>query len=178
MSFLIRLFTTLTSGVVLAGVVATTATATPSAVVAGQEAPVVAPAPTPASPVTPPNINLRPGGTEIPHAKARAAQVDAAQDLVNHGGPIMPSSTTFTIFWLPPGHDSVSTNYISLMNRYLADIGGSPMYNILTQYSGSNGATTNSSTFGGTWTDTASFPAGHDGSNHAGRSPTRTSGTR
>ncbi|MBO0868937.1 MAG: choice-of-anchor D domain-containing protein [Micromonosporaceae bacterium] len=118
-----------------------------------------------------PTGELRNRKLQQPHHALQASQTanngSSALDLVNHGGPIMPSTTTFTIFWLPPGHNTVSTNYASLMNRYLQDVGGSPLYNILTQYPGSNGNIANSSTFGGTWTDTTAFPAGHDGSDDA-----------
>jgi hypothetical protein len=160
----IRAVCTAVSALALAGAATTasaTAVTTPPAPVRTQTQ---TEQPKPTSPGTP-NINLRPSGTEKSHAGALAP--DASLDLVDHGGQIMPSSTTFSIFWLPPGHNTVSANYISLMNRYLSDVGGTPHYNILTQYPGSNGATTNSSTFGGTWTDTAAFPAGHDGSSQA-----------
>ncbi|HEY3606132.1 MAG TPA: choice-of-anchor P family protein [Pseudonocardiaceae bacterium] len=133
---------------------------------------------TPSTPLNPPAGSVarptgidRAGVLQQRHAAANAARVTAAGpaslDVTNHGGPIMPSSTTFSIFWLPAGHNTVSANYVTLINRYLQNIGGTPLYDILTQYPGSNGTPANSSSFGGTWTDTTAFPAGHDGSTEA-----------
>lgn len=48
--------------------------------------------------------------------------------LAYHGGPVMHSSTVYTIFWLPTGYTSwdggqpFSTNYQSLVNRYFQDL--------------------------------------------------------
>ncbi len=81
-------------------------------------------------------------------------------NLTYHNGPVMQTtSTTYSIFWVPTG-SYVSSTYKSLINRYFNDVGGSGLYNIDTQYYDSAGHIVNSSTLGGTWTDTSSYPSG------------------
>jgi hypothetical protein len=80
-----------------------------------------------------------------------------------HGGPVMQStSTTYSIFWQPTG-TYMSPNYQTLINRYFGDIGGSVVYANNRQYyqvvSGQAQAIQNSSSFGGTWTDTSPYPS-------------------
>ncbi len=53
----------------------------------------------------------------------------------------------------------MSTNYNSLIKRYLGDVGGSGLYNINTQYYDNTGHIANSSKFGGAWVDTSAYPA-------------------
>jgi len=60
-------------------------------------------------------------------------------DLRYRGGPVVPSSISYVIFWRPRGvHFEPQGNdarYMTLMQRYLSDVGGTPFFNILTQYS-------------------------------------------
>ena len=93
-----------------------------------------------------------------------------AGNMTNHGGRVMTSSTTYAIFWLPPGthFEPASGNpatdaandarYENLIIRYFQKVSGSDIYATTTQYSGSNGAITNSSTYGGSTTDTNAYP--------------------
>jgi hypothetical protein len=79
-----------------------------------------------------------------------------------HGGPVMTSFSAYLIFWLPPGvHYSSGVgdaNYEQLIMRYFQDVGGSPFYDIVTQYPGSNGTPSNAATLGGTIVDTHPYP--------------------
>ena len=103
--------------------------------------------------------------------------------LAYHGGPVMHSTTVYTIFWLPTGYTSwdggapYSSNYQSLVNRYFQDLaadsgkytnvnGAAIQYCngpslFATNCNGQPGANhiTTDVTFGGTWTDTQAFPA-------------------
>jgi hypothetical protein len=93
--------------------------------------------------------------------------------MVYHGGPIMPTTNTYAIFWLPNGahfepggHDR---RYERLISQFFRDVGGTPYYNIVTQYSQRgdgvpvmNGPILNRSTFGGLYVDTRPYP--HAGS--------------
>src|SRR5947209_15379191 len=87
-------------------------------------------------------------------------------DVTYHNGQVMQqTSITYAIFWEPPTlpdgtATQVSANYHSLLERYLGDIGGSGLYNNNTQYYDSfTGHITNSSSFGGAWVDSSSYPA-------------------
>ena len=84
----------------------------------------------------------------------------AGNNLIYHGGPVMrQTSTSYAIFWLPPGA-YMNPNYQALINRYFGDVGGSSLYNNDTQYYDHAGHIVNSSTFGGSWVDTSAYPAG------------------
>ncbi len=83
---------------------------------------------------------------------------NAGLPLVYHGGPVMTTNKTYTIFWIPNGY-SVSGNYISTINQYFADVAhdsgmGSNVYAAATQYSGIQ----YSSSVGATTTATNAFP--------------------
>lgn len=62
-----------------------------------------------------------------------------ADDLRYRGGPVVPSSISYVIFWRPKGFRfeprGNDSRYMALMQRYLSDVGGTPFFNILTQYS-------------------------------------------
>jgi hypothetical protein len=98
-----------------------------------------------------------------PHA---AAAVSGSGQLTYHGGPVMLTNKTYAIFWIPSGY-SVSSLYVSLLNRFLTDVAAasgqtSNVYWSDTQYyQGSNPRQyiSYSSTFGGSYTDTDPFPA-------------------
>jgi hypothetical protein len=79
--------------------------------------------------------------------------------LVNHGGPTMTTNKTYSIFWVPSGQ-TVSANYVSTINQYFQDVAhdsgmSTNVYASDTQYS----SILYSSTYGGTFTDSAAFPA-------------------
>jgi hypothetical protein len=87
------------------------------------------------------------------------------------GGTVMHSSKTFAIYWVPSGF-SVSTNYESLINRYLSDVATDSgrttnVYSAATQFYDAAGPIDYSSTFGGSYVDTDPFPpSGCDDSYH------------
>jgi uncharacterized repeat protein (TIGR01451 family) len=71
----------------------------------------------------------------------------------------MPSTVIYYDFWLPTGQHYESnaagdTNYESLLTQWAQDLGSSQFHNLVTQYSGTNGAITDSVSFGGSWVDT------------------------
>jgi hypothetical protein len=79
------------------------------------------------------------------------------------GGPVEVTSRNYAIFWDPAGF-SYNPSYPTLVQRFLTDLGGSSIYNTLTEYYGTvNGVQTpikNVATFGGAIFDTSPFPAG------------------
>lgn len=79
------------------------------------------------------------------------------------GGAVEVTNTNFAIFWEPSGHTS-APGYQTLIKRWFADVGGSALFNTTTQYYQGSGATKryiqNVSAFGGSFIDTAPFPAG------------------
>jgi hypothetical protein len=83
-------------------------------------------------------------------------------------GDVQNYTKTYAIFWLPPGYTYESgasgsnSRYISLIERYLADIGGSTFLNIVTQYYDSANWISNSSTFTDATLDTSPYPV-HNG---------------
>jgi len=79
--------------------------------------------------------------------------------LVYHGGPVMLTNKTYTIFWKPAGY-TMAPGYDTTINQYFADVAhdsgmGTNVYAAATQYS----SIQYSSTVGGTYTDTTAFPA-------------------
>src|SRR5581483_6769104 len=83
----------------------------------------------------------------------------AGLPLVNHGGPVMTTNHTYTIFWKPATY-TMAPGYDTTINQYFTDVAhdsnlGTNVYAATTQYSGIQ----YSSTFSGTFTDTSSFPA-------------------
>lgn len=96
--------------------------------------------------------------------RARGLLPNAPSSTANmtyHNGDVMQTVTAYTIFWSP--NNTLSNTYKSLINRYFTDINASPFYNINTQYSQLPGPVfmQNSSTLGGTWTDTGSSNVGN-----------------
>lgn len=85
------------------------------------------------------------------------------------GGPVLPTSTTYAIFWLPSGSHfepaGDDSRYENRVHSFLSDVGGTSYYNVLTEYSKDfNGNTVqggpirNSSTFAGAAVDTTPYP--------------------
>lgn len=80
-------------------------------------------------------------------------------NLVYHGGPVMRSPVNYAIFWQPPGSTPFPSGYEAGIQRFFQDVGGTPFYNIVTQYGDSSGQPVpNAVSFGGSWTDTNAFP--------------------
>jgi hypothetical protein len=76
-----------------------------------------------------------------------------------HGGPVQTKTTSYAIYWKPNG-SYMNKDYQKIVNQFLKDVGGSPIYGFATEYSGSNGKVENVSNFGGSWVDTTPFPTG------------------
>jgi IPT/TIG domain len=78
--------------------------------------------------------------------------------LTYHGGPVMTTNKTYTIFWKPPGY-SFGAGYDTTINQYFTDVAADSgkttnVYSTDTQYS----SIQYSSSFGGSVTDTNGFP--------------------
>jgi hypothetical protein len=73
-------------------------------------------------------------GGSVPHAKARLSNP------TNHGGPVIVQAHVIFIFWGPSfatgGADSA---YATTLQAFRAQFGTTGEYNVITQYSGSNG---------------------------------------
>lgn len=81
-----------------------------------------------------------------------------ATNLVYHGGSVMRSPVNYTIFWHPPGTTDFPAGYEAGIQQFFQDVGGTPYYNIDTQFGDSSGAPVpNETSFGGAWTDTNGF---------------------
>jgi hypothetical protein len=107
---------------------------------------------TAASPTVPGHIN----GLVPPIGKQVAG---LGNPLIYHGGPVMTTNKTYSIFWKPSGY-SIAPGYDTTLNQFFGDVAADSgkttnVYSIATQYSGIQ----YSSSFGGTWTDTSAFPA-------------------
>jgi len=108
-----------------------------------------------------PTIRVMPDGTLIhiylPPWERAQAQPNTAP-VQYHGGLVVDLSAMYAIFWKPSGY-FMSPKYIPTIERFFNDVGaGTKQYDILTQYSDTNGSPLNSSSLTGSWTDTAPFP--------------------
>jgi hypothetical protein len=78
-----------------------------------------------------------------------------------HNGDVMHRYNAYLIFWQPSGvifePGGSDKRYISLMQRYMNDVGGTSFYGLLTQYFDYRDFIQNSVTLGGTWVDTAPY---------------------
>jgi hypothetical protein len=83
-----------------------------------------------------------------------------ATNLVYHSpGQVMRAPVNYTIFWQPPGSTAFPAGYEAGIQSFFQDVGGTPYYNIVTQYGDSSGQPVpNQTSFGGAWTDTSAFP--------------------
>ncbi len=85
-------------------------------------------------------------------------------NLSYHNGPTMHTNTTYAIYWVPAGY-TVSTNYVSLINGFLANVAtadgstSNVYYSDTQYYDNVSGNILYGSTLGGTWTDTNALPA-------------------
>jgi hypothetical protein len=88
--------------------------------------------------------NARPGGGSSPN-------------MTNHGGPVLPASKVLAIFW-GSSWNSNPGDKISGLTTFFQGFGGSKFAGTNTEYSGSNGKVTTSTTFLGTRIDATSEP--------------------
>jgi hypothetical protein len=73
------------------------------------------------------------------YSPARGSMVPkVALDLVNHGGPVIISAKVVFIFWGPNFNNAASADYsyARTLQSFRNQLGTSPSYNIITQYSG------------------------------------------
>jgi HYR domain/Abnormal spindle-like microcephaly-assoc'd, ASPM-SPD-2-Hydin/HYDIN/CFA65/VesB-like, Ig-like domain len=117
-----------------------------------------------------PHLMLTPHGQRTLARHYPRHFMDGTTDMTYHGGSVMRNVTTYAIFWspttLPAGYTGApfDSNYRSLVDRYFNDIGTTPYFNILTQFGDNSGnPVANTTTFGGDWVDTTTFP--HAGTN-------------
>ncbi len=59
----------------------------------------------------------------------------------------------YAIFW-EPTNSKVDPNYNKLLERYYQDVGGTPLYNIMHQYTQKSGGSPTKSVLAGSWIDT------------------------
>lgn len=109
-----------------------------------------------------------------PRALRVAAKGGVGGKLTWHGGPVMHSSTTYSIFWSPPSH-LLLPDYESTVNQFLTDVaadsgGSGNVYSAAPQYSDDSSRAVYASTFGGTTQDTT--PIGDDCAKQYGSSYT------
>jgi hypothetical protein len=109
-----------------------------------------------------PTVPARHTGGFVPVRGTAVASPSAASNLVYHGGPVMRVNRTYAIYWQPAGY-SFSPNYKTLIDRYFSDVAGAgasnaDVYSVDTQYYDTTGPIANSSSFGGSVTDTHAFP--------------------
>lgn len=78
-------------------------------------------------------------------------------NLAYHGGPVMTTYTAYVIYWFPQPY-VIPAGYQELIDRWFGDVGGTDLYDILTQYFEITGQSVsyipNAATFGGSWIDT------------------------
>jgi hypothetical protein len=97
-------------------------------------------------------------------ASVPSLPANSTTPLLYHGGPVMRAPVNYAIFWQPAGTTAFPPAYISGIQRYFENIGGTPFYEILTQFGDTTGAPVpNAASFGGLWMDTNAFPGGHTG---------------
>ena len=92
-----------------------------------------------------------------------APQAAGSGDLLYHGGRVMRSNKVYAIYWQPTGF-SVSANYQKLISGFFSNVARSNgkttnVYWSDTQYGDSTGKIAYKSSFGGSYVDTAPFPA-------------------
>jgi len=80
-------------------------------------------------------------GQRIVHMPTKNAIVAKAQNVVNHGGPIIPSAKVVFIFWGPNFSNAASPDfaYAAALQAFRNQFGTTGEYNTITQYTGSNG---------------------------------------
>lgn len=105
-----------------------------------------------------PAIQARAASLPGTHQTNPQVTLNPTSNLSYHGGRVMVGSvTTYAIFWEPPA-SYVSPNYNSLILQYFNDIGGSPLYHNITQYSNAHQKHPINSVLGGSWVDTRPYP--------------------
>lgn len=96
---------------------------------------------------------------EAAAAKAGGFAVTAT-NLVYGGGPVMRNPTNYLIFWQPPGRAAFPAGYQAGIEKFFQNVGGTPFYNIVTQYGDTSGVPVPNATSLGapSFTDTTTAP--------------------
>ena len=89
-----------------------------------------------------------------------------ATNLVQGSGPVMRNPTNYLIFWQPPGRAAFPAGYQTGIETFFKRVGGTPFYNIVTQYNDKSGnpAPPNATSWGGSWVDNSAASSGCNGS--------------
>jgi hypothetical protein len=110
-------------------------------------------------------LDFLPHLTRAAHtAPARSLALNStAASVAYYGGWVMQTNTTYAIYWAPSGF-AFPPRYGSTIDDYLTNVAAASgsmnnVYSVATQYSDSTGPIAYSSTFGGSYVDTSSFPA-------------------
>jgi hypothetical protein len=93
---------------------------------------------------------------------SQAGHGGGSGNLTYHGGPVMHTNKVYAIYWVPSGF-TVSSGYQSLINGFFQNVAAdsgktSNVYWSDTQYSDGSGAAGYSSSWGGSYVDTATLP--------------------
>ena len=90
--------------------------------------------------------------------RSPAREHTGGNNLVYGGGPVMAgTSHIYAIFWEP--HGNVSPRYNSLITRYFREVGSSPLYRLVRQYTQTGGGYPAGSVLAGSWVDHRPYPA-------------------
>jgi hypothetical protein len=112
-------------------------------------------------------VHLRNGRTislQPLRGAALASTTSSTTKLEYHGGPIMASNTSYTLYWAPAGAPEYPAEYESGINTYLADLahdsgGNQNVDSVAAQYKDSTGEFAKyDSHFGGALLDTDAYP--------------------
>ena len=95
------------------------------------------------------------GTTSESRVAADLAAASTSNNMTYHTGSVMLTFTAYAIYW-GPGTHTIPSTYQALLDRWFSDLGGSSLYNIVTQYYEGSVPThmQNVATFGGSWVDT------------------------
>src|SRR5689334_12088802 len=83
---------------------------------------------------------------------AGLVQKARAQNVTNHGGPVITAAHVVFIFWGPTFADATNADhvYATTLQTFRNQFGTTGQYNTITQYTGSNGTIALSNLAGGT----------------------------
>ena len=68
-------------------------------------------------------------GPMVHHGNAAALPGLPHFHVTFHGGPVQTQTTSYAIYWKPPG-STMRSGYQTVINQFLKDVGGSPLYGV------------------------------------------------
>jgi hypothetical protein len=81
-------------------------------------------------------------------------------DLTYQGGHVIDGIVNvYLIFWIDAAYQPVPSNYVSVIQRFIKDVGHSPLYHNLRQYTDSRGRYPTGTKLAGTFIDKSPLPA-------------------